>query len=135
MVGIGTLDDRGFLRAFQVMDRVIQNNQPVFVGVWVGSVIALIGAVLAGFRVLGGGDWWLLFSVMLVYLLGVQLTTFTINVPLNNRLQRLDLNALDDARLQRERADFETPWVRWNMSRTVWSSLVSLSLILITLRL
>lgn len=30
MPGISDLNDREFLRAFQVMDRVIQNNQPVF---------------------------------------------------------------------------------------------------------
>ena len=28
MPGISTLDDREFIRAFQVMDKVIQNNQP-----------------------------------------------------------------------------------------------------------
>jgi len=30
MPGLRTLNDGEFLRAFQVMDRVIQNNQPVF---------------------------------------------------------------------------------------------------------
>ncbi|MET0067477.1 MAG: anthrone oxygenase family protein [Candidatus Thiodiazotropha sp.] len=134
MAGLRSLDDRAFVRAFQVMDRVIQNNQPIFVAVWAGSVIALIAAALFGFRQLQGGEWWLLFGTVLTYLLGVQLTTFTINVPLNNRLQSLDVDALDDARLQQERTGFEGRWVRWNLSRTVWSSLVSLSLILLSLR-
>jgi hypothetical protein len=44
MPGIGRLDDRGFIRAFQVIDRVIQRNQALFVLVWVGSVLALIAA-------------------------------------------------------------------------------------------
>ncbi len=38
MPGIRSLNDREFIRAFQVMDRVIQDNQPVFMLVWVGSV-------------------------------------------------------------------------------------------------
>jgi uncharacterized membrane protein len=44
MPGIRTLGDGEFLRAFQVMDRVIQNNQPVFMLVWLGSVIALLAS-------------------------------------------------------------------------------------------
>jgi uncharacterized membrane protein len=35
MPGISPLDDRGFIRAFQLIDRVIQNNQPLFMLVWV----------------------------------------------------------------------------------------------------
>jgi uncharacterized membrane protein len=31
MPGIGTLNDREFIRAFQVIDRVIQDRQPIFV--------------------------------------------------------------------------------------------------------
>lgn len=38
---IGSLDDGGFIRAFQVIDRVIQDNQLLFVAVWLGSVLAL----------------------------------------------------------------------------------------------
>ena len=36
MPGIRSLNDREFIRAFQVIDRVIQNNQPIFMLVWVG---------------------------------------------------------------------------------------------------
>ena len=39
MPGIRNLNDRDFIRAFQVMDRVIQNNQPIFMLVWAGSVL------------------------------------------------------------------------------------------------
>ena len=48
MPGIGRLDDGGFIRAFQAIDRVIQNNQPLFMSVWVGSVLALISATVLG---------------------------------------------------------------------------------------
>ena len=47
MPGIRKLNDRDFLRAFQVMDGMIQDNQPVFMVVWVGSIVAsLVAAVL-----------------------------------------------------------------------------------------
>ena len=41
MPGIRRLDDGGFIRGFQVIDRVIQNNQPLFIFVWVGSALSL----------------------------------------------------------------------------------------------
>jgi uncharacterized membrane protein len=83
MPGIGTLDDGRFIRAFQVIDRVIQRNQPLFVLVWVGSVLALIAAAALGIWALSGADRLLIILAALVYLLGVQLPTVTINVPLN----------------------------------------------------
>ncbi len=45
MPGIGTPNDREFIRAFQVIDGVIQNNQPLFLLVWGGSALALVAAV------------------------------------------------------------------------------------------
>jgi hypothetical protein len=53
---VRSLDDGGFIRAFQVMDRVIQDNQPLFVLVWVGSVLALVSTAVLGLWVLGGSD-------------------------------------------------------------------------------
>ncbi len=41
MPGIKTLSDRDYLQSFAAMDRVIQDNQPVFMLVWIGSVLAL----------------------------------------------------------------------------------------------
>jgi len=50
MPGLTNLGDREFIRAFQVMDRVIQDRQPLFMVVWVGSVVALVLALAMGFQ-------------------------------------------------------------------------------------
>ena len=42
MPGIQNLNDHDFLRAFKAMDRVIQNGQPIFLLVWVGSAVMLL---------------------------------------------------------------------------------------------
>ena len=55
MPGIKHLKDAEFIRAFQVMDRIIQNNQPLFILVWVGSALALIVAAGLGIAELTGG--------------------------------------------------------------------------------
>ena len=48
MPGIRSLHHGGFIRGFQVIDRVIQNNQPLFMFVWVGSALSLIAAAVFG---------------------------------------------------------------------------------------
>lgn len=135
MPGISSLKDRAFIRAFQKMDRVIQNNQPIFMLVWIGSVVALISSVVLGMGRLEGIERLLLIVAALAYLLGVQLPTVTVNVPLNNKLQTLDADALDETVQKKAREDFEPRWNRWNAIRTSFSSLVSALLIILLFKL
>jgi uncharacterized membrane protein len=134
MPGIGTLDDRTFLRAFRAIDRVIQNNQPVFLLVWIGSVVVLASAVL-GFERLDGTGRVLMVAAVLAYLLGVQLPTVAINVPLNNTVQTLRIDGMDETALGAARQKFESRWISWNVVRTVLASLVSVLLLIVLLRL
>ena len=94
MPGFAALEDSDYLKAFQVIDRVIQNNQPLFIFIWIGAVIALVVATVLGFMQLEGLHPSLILVATLIYILGVQVPTFTINVPLNNRLQTLDIESL-----------------------------------------
>ncbi len=135
MPGIKGLNDRGFIQAFQVMDRVIQNNQPLFVFVWVGSVVVLVVSAVLGFGQLDTGGRLLIIGATLVYVLGVQVPTMTINVPLNNRLQTLDVDTMTDTSHRDARADFEPRWIRWNSIRTALASVASALLMILLLRL
>ncbi len=135
MPGIGALNDREFLQSFQTMDRVIQNQQPAFMVLWFGSIVTLVATCLLGVRQLGGTELTLLVAAGVVYLVGVQLPTLTVNVPLNNQVQTLDIPALDEQALADARRDFETPWTRWNTIRTVFACLAAAMLILLVLRL
>ncbi len=135
MPGIRNLGDKAFVRAFQVMDRVIQNNQPIFMLVWIGSAVVLIATVALGIAQLDGANLFLLILAVLVYLLGVQLPTVTINIPLNNKLQTLDVDAISETARKLTREDFEPRWNRWNSIRAVLSSLVSALLIILLIRL
>ena len=65
----------------------------------------------------------------------VQPPTLIVNVPLNNKLQALKVDAMNDTALQRARLDFEQRWNRWNVIRTVIASLVSVLLIVLLLML
>jgi len=135
MPGIRTLSDGEFLRAFQVMDRVIQNNQPVFMLVWIGSVIALLASAALGFGQLDGTGRVLVIAAVLVYLIGVQLPTATINIPLNNTVKALAIADMDETEQEAVRGKFESRWNHSNVTRTVLASLVSILLMILLLRL
>lgn len=131
MPGIRSLNDREFIQAFQVMDRIIQNNQPLFTLVWGGSVVVLITAAVLGFGQLDGTGRLLIIAATLVYVLGVQLPTVAINVPLNNKLQTLDVGGMNEPVQKAARDDFEPRWNQWNAIRTVLASLVAALLIIL----
>ena len=135
MPGIKTLSDREFIRAFQVIDGVIQNNQPLMVAVWMGSILAAVAAAVMGFGQLDGAQRLLLVAAPIVYILGVQLSTFTINVPLNNRLQRLNVDVMDEVALKAARMNFEPSWNRWNLVRTPFAGLASVLFMVLLFRL
>jgi len=135
MPGIRTLDDGSFIRAFQVIDRVIQHNQPLFMFVWVGSVLCLIAASVFGLWALGGANRLLLIAAALVYLLCVQLPTATINIPLNNALQKLAPGTMSETMRKHARDDFEPRWNRWNAIRTACASLTAILLLILIFRM
>lgn len=130
MPGIGSLRNSDFLRAFQVVDKVIQDNQPIFLFVWLGSAAALVVTAVLGFWQLDAAPRALTIVATVLYLLGVQAPTISINIPLNNRVQSLDLDTLDEKSLADERQVFEARWNRWNVIRTVVSCVVSVLLLI-----
>ena len=133
MPGIHKLGDKEFIRSFQVIDGVIQAGQPVFGLVWMGSAVALLVSAVMGALQLDGIERVFIVISALVYVFGVQVPTFRINVPLNNALQRLDIDAMDEDALASARHAFENRWVKWNSIRTVMASLVSVALMLVLL--
>jgi uncharacterized membrane protein len=135
MPGINNLNDREFIRVFQVIDGVIQNNQPIFMLVWVGSVLALMVSVALGIGQQDIAGRMLIIFSALIYLFGVQLPTIVINVPLNNKLQSLDIDAMNEASRKVARDNFESRWNRWNKIRTALSSLASVLLIILVFRI
>ncbi len=134
MPGIQRLGDREFLQAFKEMDGIIQNNHPVFMLVWLGSALALIVSATLGFGQLAGTERLILIAATAIYVLGVQLPTISINIPLNNHLQKQELESLSESELQQERTRFEPRWIRWNTIRTYLATLTTLLLITVCLR-
>jgi uncharacterized membrane protein len=132
MPGIAKLTDKEYLLAFKHVDGIIQNNQPLFILVWAGSIISVIVTLVLGVMNLNGTQIYLLSAASVLYLLGVQLPTFRFNIPLNNSLQSLDIKALKETESTLFRSDFEAPWNRWNRFRTV-NAIIAVSMFLLVL--
>ena len=131
MPGFSKLEDKEFLRAFQVTDGVIQNNQPLFMLTWVGSIISVLSVMVISILSLGVSEAWIIFVVGLIYLLGVQGITVSIHLPLNNHIQKIDINDMNNQSLNEERTNFEMRWNYFNKIRTFTAFSASLSFLLI----
>lgn len=131
MPGLAELPSADFLRAFQVIDRVIQNNQPLFVFIWVGSAISLLIATTLGMMHLDGITRILLITAALSFIVGTQLPTSIINIPLNNHVQNLVIDEMSESEQLTERHKFESRWNRWNILRTVFAAASSVLLIIV----
>ena len=130
MPGLSKLSDKEFLKAFQVTDAVIQNKQPIFMVIWVGSIVSVLSLILISIAYVGLSETWLIVLVALIYLLGVQGITILIHLPLNNQIQKLNLEKLKDENLKNERLNFETKWNFFNNIRTTIAFFVSLTLLI-----
>ena len=131
MPGLSKLEDKEFIKAFQVTDGVIQNNQPIFILIWVGSIISVLCTIIVSILSLGILKAWLIIFTSVVYLLGVQFITITIHLPLNKRIQKIDINSTNFQTLSDERKNFETKWNYFNNIRTGIALIVVLIFLLI----
>ena len=131
MPGISKFEDKEFLKAFQLIDGVIQNNQPLFLFVWLGSIISVLVTLLSSIITLGFQNSAIITCVCFIYLFGVQGITIRIHLPLNRRVKNVDINNLDKEKLNEARVNFENKWNYFNKIRTGIALLVSLMFLII----
>ena len=131
MPGLSKLDDKEFIKAFQVTDGIIQNNQPIFILIWVGSIISVLGTIIISILSLGIVEAWLIIFAGVIYLLGVQVITISIHLPLNKHIQKIDINSTNSQTLSEVRKNFETKWNYFNNIRTGIALFVILIFLLI----
>ena len=135
MPGFSNLNDKDFLRAFQVTDTIIQNNQPLFMLTWIGFIVAILTTILVSLVSVGLSETWLILLIAAAYFIGVQGITVAIHIPLNNHIHNVKIEELNDGTLADERLKFETKWNFFNYIRTSIAISVSvLLLILLTIR-
>ena len=116
--GLGRLDDLGFLKAFQAMNRSILN--PTFIIVFMSPFLLLfINAFV--FKNTNQITFTSYLVAAVLFFIGVGLVTIFKNVPLNEILDKSVLETASNVEIAELRKTFEQPWNRWHMIRTVCS--------------
>ena len=128
--GVSNLNNKDFLKAFQVTDAVIQNNQPLFMFTLIGSIVAILTTIAVSLVAVSLSEAWLIILVGAAYLQSVQGITLAIHIPLNNHIQKLNIEELDDKTLADERLKFETKLNLFNIIRTGIAISVSLLMLI-----
>ena len=71
MPWLSNLNDKNFLRAFQVTDAVIQNKEPLFMFIWIGSIVSILTTILVSLVSIGRSKAWPMVLIGIVYFLVV----------------------------------------------------------------
>ncbi len=119
MLGLAQLSDREFVSVMQKMNRAIQN--PVFFASFFGAPVSLIISTV--FHYGQTNRFWFLLAATVTFLIGTFGVTVFGNVPLNNRLDRFDLESATDEEVGLRRANFERRWNALNAIRPVSSTI------------
>lgn len=126
--GLAKLDDRTYLSAMQIFNKTILN--PAFFFIFLGSILAFPILTFIQGNVEINLLFWLILSAMVIYMLGSIGVTFLGNIPLNNKLEAINLVQLNEGECLAFRKQFETRWNTLNLIRT-GSSVISFVILLI----
>jgi uncharacterized membrane protein len=112
MPGLAASDDRTYVVAMRRINIAIQNG-------WFGIAFAGAAVLTLGAALLHLGEPELPWLVAAFVSYGLVLAlTFSVNIPLNEALDKVDESA-PAAEHTAARERFETRWVRWNVARTL----------------
>ena len=92
------------------------------------SLLITILTSVVGFEL---SETWIVVLFSVIYLLGVHGITIAIHIPLNNRIQKVEIEELNDEAITDERVKFERKWNYFNNIRTSISISVTLLLLII----
>ena len=126
MLGFARLKDREFISVMQKTNRAILN--PVFFASFLGAPILL---PISTFLSYGSSPRFaLLLAATFIYLAGTFGVTMFGNVPMNNALDRFDLESATDEAITQQRANFERRWNNLNTIRTITSTLAVILIVI-----
>ena len=125
--GIGKLSDIEYLHALQSMNQVILNN--VFLIIFIGDIVTVALVPVFHFHLYPKNIFWLFLIILLIYWIGVFGVTVFGNVPLNEILDKTNLESINAEEIKALRKGIEVKWNNFNFIRSISSGLAFLLLI------
>ena len=129
--GIGKLSDLEYLRSLQSMNRVILNK--AFIGIFLGAIIAVALVPIFHFKIAPNSIFWLLLLAPVIYWIGVFGVTVFGNIPLNEILDKINLESITSEEIKALRTSIEVKWNNLNLIRSISSGITFLLLIVSSL--
>ena len=126
--GIGKLSDLEYLRALQSMNRVILNK--AFIGIFLGSIIAVALVPVFHFKLFPNNIFWMFILALVSYWIGVFGTTVFGNIPLNEILDKVNLESINLEEITALRTRIEVKWNKLNLIRSISSGITFVLLII-----
>ena len=126
--GLGKLSDIEYLRALQSMNRVILNN--AFRIIFLGAIIAVALLPVFYFNLYPKNIFWLFIFTLLIYWIGAFGVTVFGNIPLNEILDKTNLESITLEEIKTLRKSVELRWNNYNLIRTISSFMAFLLLVL-----
>ena len=126
--GIGKLSDIEYLRALQSMNRVILNN--AFRIIFLGSIIAVALVPVFYFNLYPKNIFWLFVFTLVIYWIGVFGVTVSGNIPLNEILDKTNLESITLEEIKTLRKSIELKWNNFNLIRSISSAITFILLII-----
>ena len=125
--GIGKLSDIEYLRALQSMNRVILNN--AFKIIFLGAIIAVALVPIFYFNLYPRNIFWLFVFTLIIYWIGVFGVTVSGNIPLNEILDKTNLESITSEEIKILRKSIEVKWNNFNLIRSISSGITFILLI------
>ena len=126
--GIGKLIDLEYLKALQSMNRVILNIP--FKIVFFISIISVALVPLLYFDLYPSNIFWLFIFALVSYWVGAFSVTLFGNIPLNEKLDKINLKSISSQKIKLLRESIESNWNNLNLIRTISSFMAFLLLII-----
>ena len=126
--GLGKLSDIEYLRALQSMHRVILNN--AFKLIFLGAIITVALVPVFYFNLYPKNIFWLFILTLVIYWVGVFGVTISGNIPLNEILDKTNLESISQEEIKALRTRIEVKWNNFNFIRSISSAITFLLLIL-----
>lgn len=126
--GIGKLSDSEYLRALQSMNRVILNN--AFKIIFLGAIIAVVLVPIFYFNLYPRNIFWLFVFTLVIYWIGVFGVTVSGNIPLNEILDKTNLESITSEEIKTLRKSIEVKWNNFNLIRCISSGITFILLII-----
>ena len=126
--GIGKLSDIEYLRALQSMNRVILNN--AFKIIFLGAIIVVALVPVFYFDLYPKNIFWLFVFTLVIYWIGVFGVTVSGNIPLNEILDKTNLESITSEEIKTLRKSIEVKWNNFNLIRCISSGITFILLII-----